>query len=432
VDVALSKLVITTCDGIVGPTGKKRKFDADEESNPSETAEQGSMETTMNAEKEEDTLKADGQSDTSRKAAQTNLRKIRHPRIDPNVSAEERKQIIAERRRATIALRAGGSQSDTQVESPNGSMNMKDSVPMTPEVSRDPSMADTEHYSVSKQAEPLSQPRDSRVGMAMPSVGRQMGDTFEIGTPQSFDIGPHVSTGSFGQVSQPADSVPAISPMTRPNADTRVFTPSRNDGNASDERIERMRVNSSQGGAVSLPVDVARDSALASSPHKTQMYVLPTGEVVGLDVAMQMANSQNASRYMQQAAAAVRSTPAGATPLTANHSTPAYPPQRQQMMGNTDATSQHMAYEMRRRYQEMQMHGRSQNGHVVRNEVEEDDLIGSQPVYSSGPQQTTMMKWILEEVRKKSANDNIWELKERKAEHNINSRYNQIKVSFQL
>ncbi|CAM6088580.1 unnamed protein product [Calypogeia fissa] len=427
------------------PIGKKRKLDTDEESIPSEAAEQSVMDTYNNTDKEldgassekpqasysEDASKADSPLDSSRTATRGGLRK-RHPRIDPNLSAEERKQVIAERRRATIAQRDTQSQSD-QVESQG--VSLKDSLPVTPDMSRDLDMAETEPYSVGKETEVRSQPHDARVGMSIQSGVRQIGDvnlehgTTELEKVQNFNRASHIPIAPVGTESQPAESVPSISPASNFNPDIRTSATNRNDGHTHDERMERTKANSSQAGGGGVPGDVARD-VHTTSPYKTQMFVLPTGQVVELDVALQAANSQNPSMYIQQSAAAVRAASSAATPFTVNYNRPPYPPKSfgHQMAGNVEASPHQMAYEFQRRmYQEMQGYGRSQNGHVVSNEFEEDDIPVSRPVYSSNPQHTTIMKWTLEEVRQKAAKDSIWSEKERKAEININARFSHIK-----
>ncbi|CAM6081796.1 unnamed protein product [Calypogeia fissa] len=428
------------------PIGKKRKLDTDEESIPSEAAEQSVMDTCISTEKELDgastgklqasyseaASKADGPLDSSRTATRGGLRN-RPPRIDPNLSAEERKQVIAERRRPSIALRDAPGQSD-QVESQG--VSLKDSLPVTPDVSRDPDMPETEPYAVGK--EERSQSHDALVGMSIQSGIRQIGDgnlehgTTELEKAQNFNRASHIPIVPVGTESQPGDSVPSISPASNFNRDIQTSANNRDDSHTYDERMERTKASSSQAGSGGVPRGIARDVHTTSSPYKTQMFVLPTGQVVDLDVALQAANSQNPSMYMQQSAAAVRAASSAATPFTVNYNynNPPYPPKSfgHQMPGNVEASPHQMAYEFQRRmYHEMQGNGRSQNGHVVSNEFEEDDIPVSQPVYSSKPQHSTMMKWTLEEVRKKAAKDNIWSEKERKAEININARFSHIK-----
>ncbi|CAM6103240.1 unnamed protein product [Calypogeia fissa] len=427
------------------PIGKKRKLDTDEESIPSEAGEQSVMDTYISTEKELDgastgklqasyseaASKADSPLDSSRTATRGGLRN-RHPRIDPTLSAEERKQVIGERRRPSIALRDAQGQSD-QVESQG--VSLKDSLPVTPDVSRDPDIPETEPYSVGK--EERSQSHDALVGMSIQSGVRQIGDgnlehgTTELEKAQNFNRASHIPIVPVGTESQPGHSVPSISPASNFNRDIQTSANNRDDSHTYDERMERTKANSTQAGSGGVPRGIARD-VHTTSPYKTQMFVLPTGQVVDLDVALQAANSQNPSMYRQQSAAAVRAASSAATPFAVNYNynNPPYPPKSfgHQMPGNGEASPHQMAYEFQRRmYHEMQGNGRSQNGHVVSNEFEEDDIPVSQPVYSSKPQHSTIMKWTLEEVRKKAAKDNIWSEKERKAEININARFSHIK-----
>ncbi|KAG6545775.1 hypothetical protein Mapa_012736 [Marchantia paleacea] len=439
------------------PTGKKRKMEADEESSPSEGGGQGLTDHTMNSDKMDydgpsidkpqvsdsgDVSKADGTPDVSKKAR---LRK-RYPRIDPNLSAEERRAVIAERRRQTIAEREAEAQAEAQAQTRSGSVK-EIPFPVAVDTTQDSKLSDgadmASNYAPSK-------PLDLQMDAGKSSLSRNVGSgnfgqvTAEPDKLGSGDGGGRVLRSTLGLTSQLSEGIRPVAVVPNTGQDSRTFSSSVSESQSregqyyQDGKMERLKGSMSQGGMTGASGDMVRDTPSTSSPYKNQMVLLPNGEIVGLEAVMQAAQSFNPAMLMSQTPAAGKMA---SSPLRVNGSGAVqYPPNygrtyfNSHTVGNTVATSseasnaQQVALESQRKsYQGMQMYVENRNGNAVPTEDEVDDMPPHMPVYLTKPQFTTIMKWTLDEHKRKSVVDNNWAEKQRKTEEKISSRFHHLK-----
>ncbi|BBN10806.1 hypothetical protein Mp_5g06580 [Marchantia polymorpha subsp. ruderalis] len=439
------------------PTGKKRKMEADEESTPSEGGGPGLTDHTMNSDKVDydgpsidkpqvsdsgDVSKADGTPDVSKKAR---LRK-RYPRIDPNLSAEERRAVIAERRRQTIAEREAEAQAEAQAQARSASVK-EIPFPVTEDTTQDSKLSDGAN--VASNYAP-SKPLDTQMDAGKSTLSRNVGSgNFGQVTPEpenlgSGDGGGRILRSTLGLPSQLPEGIRPVAMIPNSGQDSRTFTSSASDSQSrevqyfQEGKIERLKGSMPQGGMTGASGDMVTDTPSTSSPYKNQMVLLPNGEIVGLEAVMQAAQSFNPAMIMSQTPAAGKMAP---SPMRVNGSGAVqYPPNYGRMyfnshtVGNSVATNseasnaQQVALESQRnQYQGMQMYAENRNGNAVPSEDEVDDMPPHIPVYLTKPQFTTIMKWTLDEHKRKSVVDNKWAEKQRKTEEKISSRFHLLK-----
>ncbi|KAL2642565.1 hypothetical protein R1flu_010152 [Riccia fluitans] len=425
-----------------GQSAKKRRMETDEESNPSEGGAQGMTDHMMNAfegpsnDKPQvsdsgDMSKADGTMDVSKKSR---LRK-RYPRIDPNLSAEERKAVIAERRRQTIAEREAEAQADAQVQSRPGVVKELP-VPVSLDASQDFLTSEGDvgfNYTLNEG--------QMEVGKSPQVRGTNQG-SMDFDNAGSADGGNRIPRSAFSRNPPvPAAALPVPS-GPKIGQDARMFSSGVNDSQSRegpyyDGNSDRMRTSIPQGNSSGAARDLSADASSAASPYMNQMVLLPTGEVVGLQTVAQAVQSFNSATHMAQAPAAGN---VALSPMRMNEFWSMQYPQNYgrtyanaNAMGSSVAKSsaataaQQLALESQRRgYQSMQSYGESGSGNAL-SEDEEDDMPLYTPIYTMKPQYTTIMKWVLDEHKRKSLADNIWMEKERKTGEEISSRFHLLK-----
>ncbi|KAL3679447.1 hypothetical protein R1sor_022403 [Riccia sorocarpa] len=411
--------------------GKKRKTEADEESNASESGGLGTPDQTMNSfdgpqvSYSGDVTKADGTLDVSKKIRP----RKRYPRIDPTLSAEERRAVIAERRRQSQAEREADAQAEAQAQS-RAAVIEELPLPVSHNAAEDfrtPEVVVGSNYAPYKTSEVQMDVRKPT-----PVPDSRHGTTVEV------DNGGNVDGGNGLLRSASAPRGPAASLQIPVGMFPSGMSDSQSrEGPYYAGNVDTVRSSIPQGSLSGVSGNLSRDASSGASPYKSQMVLLPSGEIVRLETVMQAAQSYSSGMLIPQtparngAANSLNMNGSGSIQYTPNYGRNFY---NANAMGSSvakfsDASSaQQLVLDAQRRgYQGTQVHGESGSGSANLSEEEDDDMPPDTPVYDTKPQYTTVMKWMLDEHKRKSVVDSIWNEKQRKTDQDITTRFNHLK-----